>query len=89
MNAVEFCPPPTSNPTARSASDESLTPRSKVRDQVVPDPEKYCLLQGQTESQFLKYVKITNTEKADKLKEYWNKQNEEQKIEAKKTRKVK
>jgi len=38
----------------------------------------------QTETQFLKYIKITDTEKADKLKEYWNKQNEEQEIEEKK-----
>lgn len=38
----------------------------------------------QTETQFLKYIKITNTEKAEKLKEYWNKQNEEQEIEEKK-----
>ncbi len=37
----------------------------------------------QTETQFLKYIKITNTEKAEKLKEYWNKQNEEQNIEEK------
>lgn len=35
----------------------------------------------QTETQFLKYIKITSTEKADKLKEYWNKQNEENNIE--------
>lgn len=38
----------------------------------------------QTETQFLKYIKITNTEKAEKLKAYWNKQNEEQNIEEKK-----
>lgn len=37
----------------------------------------------QTETQFLKYIKITNTEKAEKLKDYWNKQNEEQNIEEK------
>ncbi len=35
----------------------------------------------QTETQFLKYIKITSKEKADKLKEYWNKQNEENNIE--------
>ena len=35
----------------------------------------------QTEAQFLKYIKITSTEKAEKLKEYWNKQNEENNIE--------
>lgn len=35
----------------------------------------------QTETQFLKYIKITSTEKAEKLKEYWNKQNEENNIE--------
>jgi integrase len=35
----------------------------------------------QTETQFLKYIKITSTEKANKLKEYWNKQNEENNIE--------
>lgn len=43
----------------------------------------------QTETQFLKYVKITNTEKADKLKEYWDKQNEEQNIEEIKMKVVK
>ena len=43
----------------------------------------------QTETQFLKYVKITNTEKAEKLKDYWNKQNEEQEIEEKKMKVVK
>ena len=43
----------------------------------------------QTETQFLKYVKITNTEKAEKLKDYWNKQNEEQDIEEKKMKIVK
>jgi integrase len=43
----------------------------------------------QTETQFLKYIKITNTEKADKLKEYWNKQNEEQNIEEKKMKVIK
>jgi integrase len=43
----------------------------------------------QTETQFLKYIKITNTEKADKLKEYWNKQNEENNIEEMKMRVVK
>ena len=43
----------------------------------------------QTETQFLKYIKITNTEKAEKLKEYWNKQNEEQEIEEKKMKVVK
>lgn len=37
----------------------------------------------QTETQFLKYIKITNTEKAEKLKDYWNKQNKEQNIEEK------
>lgn len=37
----------------------------------------------QTETMFLKYVKITSKEKADKLKDYWNKQNEEQGIEEK------
>ncbi len=35
----------------------------------------------QTETQFLKYIRITSKEKADKLKEYWNKQNEENNIE--------
>jgi integrase len=35
----------------------------------------------QTETQFLKYIKITKTEKADKLRDYWNKQNEEQQIQ--------
>ena len=35
----------------------------------------------QTETQFLKYIKITSTEKADKLKEYWNKQNDLNNIE--------
>ena len=35
----------------------------------------------QTETQFLKYIKITSTEKAEKLKDYWNKQNEENNIE--------
>lgn len=43
----------------------------------------------QTETQFLKYIKITNTEKAEKLKDYWNKQNEEQEIEEKKMKVVK
>jgi integrase len=43
----------------------------------------------QTETQFLKYVKITSTEKAEKLKDYWNKQNEEQDIEEKKMKVVK
>lgn len=43
----------------------------------------------QTETQFLKYIKITNTEKAEKLKEYWNKQNEEQNIEEKKMKVIK
>lgn len=43
----------------------------------------------QTETQFLKYIKITNTEKAEKLKAYWNKQNEEQNIEEKKMTVVK
>jgi integrase len=43
----------------------------------------------QTETQFLKYVKITSTEKAEKLKDYWNKQNEEQEIEEKKMKIVK
>lgn len=43
----------------------------------------------QTETQFLKYIRITSKEKAEKLKEYWNKQNEENNIETKKTRKVK
>lgn len=37
----------------------------------------------QTETQFLKYIKITSTEKAEKLKDYWNKQNKEQNIEEK------
>jgi integrase len=35
----------------------------------------------QTETQFLKYIKITSTEKANKLKEYWNKQHEKNNIE--------
>ncbi|WP_396162198.1 phage integrase SAM-like domain-containing protein [Flavobacterium sp.] len=35
----------------------------------------------QTETQFLKYIKITSTEKADKLKDYWNKQNDLNNIE--------
>lgn len=43
----------------------------------------------QTETQFLKYIKITSTEKADKLKEYWNKQLKDQKIEEKKMKVVK
>ncbi|MFT5252184.1 MAG: integrase [Flavobacteriales bacterium] len=43
----------------------------------------------QTETQFLKYIKITNTEKADKLKAYWNKQNEEENIEEMKMKVVK
>jgi integrase len=43
----------------------------------------------QTETQFLKYIKITNTEKADKLKAYWNKQDEEEKIEEMKMKVVK
>jgi hypothetical protein len=43
----------------------------------------------QTETQFLKYIKITSTEKAEKLKDYWNKQNEEQEIEEKKMKVVK
>jgi hypothetical protein len=37
----------------------------------------------------LKYIKITSTEKAEKLKDYWNKQNEEQEIEVKKMKAVK
>ncbi|WP_276974601.1 site-specific integrase [Flavobacterium filum] len=43
----------------------------------------------QTETQFLKYIKITNTEKAEKLKDYWNKQSVEQEIEEKKMKVVK
>lgn len=43
----------------------------------------------QTETQFLKYIKITNTEKAEKLKNYWNKQEAEQAIEEKKLTVVK
>ncbi len=35
----------------------------------------------QTETQFLKYIKITNTEKAERLKEFWDKQNEESSVE--------
>lgn len=35
----------------------------------------------QTETQFLKYIKITNTEKAERLKEFWDKQNEESNVE--------
>lgn len=41
----------------------------------------------QTETQFLKYIKITNTEKADKLNEYWIKQIEEQ-VEAEKKKQL-
>jgi integrase len=37
----------------------------------------------QTETQFLKYIKITSTEKADRLKEYWDKQYEESNVEEK------
>jgi len=37
----------------------------------------------------LKYIKITNTEKAEKLKNYWTKQEAEQAIEEKKLTVVK
>lgn len=35
----------------------------------------------QTETQFLKYIKITNTEKAERLKEFWDKQTKKNNIQ--------
>jgi integrase len=43
----------------------------------------------QTETQFLKYVKVTKKEKAEKLKEYWQKQAEENNLEEAKMKVVK
>ncbi|WP_418604141.1 tyrosine-type recombinase/integrase [Hwangdonia sp.] len=42
----------------------------------------------QTEAQFLKYIKITPKENAKKLQEYWLKQNEKNKLEQVKMKKV-